>query len=190
MEEETGMSELRIRGEKIYLRLMTIEDTDRIVEWRNNPRVRDHFIYRKPFTREGHLAWLENKVKTGEVIQFIICENGTDRPVGSVYFRDINREHHSAEYGIFIGEDDAVGQGIGSEVCVLACRYGFAAEKWHKIRLRVLSDNAAAIRSYEKAGFEREAYLREEVYIDGVYRDVILMGLINPEEVRAAQAEV
>lgn len=176
------MSELRIQGEKIYLRLMTIEDTDRIVKWRNNPRVRDHFIYRKPFTRQGHLAWVESKVKTGEVIQFIICEKETDRPVGSVYFRDINKEHHNAEYGIFIGEDNAVGLGIGSEVCRLACQYGFTEEKWHKIRLRVFPDNEAAIRSYEKTGFEREAFLKDEVYIDGVYRDVILMGLMNPEE--------
>ncbi len=175
------MSELRLDGEKIYLRPMTIEDTDRIVRWRNNPRVRNHFIFRRSFTREGHLAWIESKVNTGEVIQFIICEKKTDRPVGSVFFRDISREHHRAEYGIFIGEDDAVGHGIGSEACRLACGYAFAVEKWHKIILRAFSDNKAAIRSYEKAGFEREAYLKDEVHIDGVYRDVVLMGLINPE---------
>lgn len=176
------MADLRIQGEKIYLRPMTRGDTDRIVNWRNNPRVRKNFIYQKPFTREGHLAWIEEKVETGEVIQFVICEKETDRPVGSVYFRDISTEHHKAEYGIFIGEDDAVGHGIGSEACRLACRYGFTAKKWHKIMLRAFADNAAAIRSYEKAGFEREAYLRDEVCIDGVYRDVVLMGLFNPGE--------
>lgn len=159
---------------------MTVEDTDRIVGWRNNPRVRKNFIYQKPFTREGHLKWIRDKVDTGEVIQFIICEKETDRPVGSVYFRDISEEHHKAEYGIFIGEDDAVGKGIGSETCRLACGYGFREENWHKIILRALSDNKAAIRSYEKAGFVQEAYLRDEVCIDGIYRDVILMGLLNP----------
>lgn len=169
-----------LQGKKVYLRLMTVEDTDRIVGWRNNPRVRKNFIYQKPFTREGHLKWIRDKVDTGEVIQFIICEKETDRPVGSVYFRDISEEHHKAEYGIFIGEDDAVGKGIGSETCRLACGYGFREEKWHKIILRALSDNKAAIRSYEKAGFVQEAYLREEVCIDGIYRDVILMGLLNP----------
>lgn len=169
-----------LQGEKVYLRLMTVEDTDRIVGWRNNPRVRKNFIYQKPFTREGHLKWIRDKVETGEVIQFIICEKETDRPVGSVYFRDISEEHHKAEYGIFIGEDDAVGKGIGSETCRLACGYGFREENWHKIILRALSDNKAAIRSYEKAGFVQEAYLRDEVCIDGIYRDVILMGLLNP----------
>lgn len=176
------MAKICIEGEKVYLRPMAIEDTDRIVSWRNNPRVRNNFIYQKPFTREGHLDWVRNRVETGEVIQFIICEKKMDRPVGSVYFRDISEEHHKAEYGIFIGEDDAVGKGIGSEVCKLACEYGFRVEKWHKIILRAFSDNMAAIRSYEKAGFEREAYLREEVCIDGVYRDVVLMGLLNSGE--------
>lgn len=176
------MEQLRVEGEKVYLRLMTVEDTDRIVAWRNNPRVRKNFIYQRPFTKEGHREWIEKRVKTGEVIQFVICERETDRPVGSVYFRDINREHRRAEYGIFIGEDDAVGRGIGSEVCKLACRYGFEVEKWHKIMLRVFSDNQAAIRSYEKAGFMREAWLKDEVCIDGIYRDMVLMGLINPQE--------
>lgn len=176
------MSEYSIQGEKVYLRLMTKEDTDSIVSWRNNPRVRKNFIYQKPFTRKGHLEWIEKKINTGEAIQFMICEKETDRPVGSVYFRDISKEHHKAEYGIFIGEDDAVGQGIGSETCRLACDYGFTVEKWHKIMLRALAGNQAALRSYEKAGFEQEAYLKEEVCIDGVYRDVVLMGLINPKE--------
>lgn len=182
------MQETVLRGEKAYLRPMTREDTDLIVGWRNNPRVRENFIYRKPLTREDHLAWIENKVKRGEVIQFIICERGTDRPVGSVYFRDISREHSRAEYGIFIGEDDAVGHGIGSEVCKLACAYGFTAQGWHKIVLRALADNAAAIRTYEKAGFKREAYLKDEVRIDGVYRDVVLMGLLTEPEKTALKS--
>jgi len=176
------MSADSLQGETIYLRLMTKEDTDRIVRWRNNPRVWENFIYRKPFTKQGHLDWIETKVMTGEVIQFIICEKGTDRPVGSVYFRDISREHHKAEYGIFIGEDDATGKGIGSETCRLACQYGFEKEKWHKIILRAFADNKAALRTYEKAGFVKEAYLKDEVCIDGVYRDIVLMGLINPKE--------
>ncbi len=170
-----------IWGEKIYLRPMTVEDTDRIVRWRNNPRVKEHFIYQKPFTKEGHLHWIETKVKTGEVIQFIICEKETDRPVGSVYFRDISRQHRRAEYGIFIGENDAVGRGIGSEACKLACGYGFTVENWHKIVLRLLSDNVAAYKSYEKAGFRQEAYLREEVFLGNSYRDVILMGLLRKD---------
>ena len=37
----------------IYLRYMTVEDTDKIVAWRNSDAVRSRFIYRERFTTEG-----------------------------------------------------------------------------------------------------------------------------------------
>lgn len=177
-----GTGDVRVAGEGIYLRLMTKADTDLIVKWRNNPRVRHNFIYQKPFTKEGHEHWIKTMIETGEAIQFIICQAESGRELGSVYFRDISREHHKAEYGIFVGEDDAIGQGIGSKTCRLACQYGFQVEKWHKIMLRAFADNMPAIRSYEKAGFVKEAYLKDDVCIDGVFRDIVLMGLLSPEE--------
>lgn len=176
------MIQERIEGEEITLRLMTPADTDSIIRWRNNPRVQHNFIYQKPFTREGHETWIRTMIDTGKAIQFIICEKATGRAVGSVYFRDISPEHHKAEYGIFIGEDDAVGRGYGTQACKLACRYGFTVQKWHKIFLRAFADNIAAIKSYENGGFEKEAYLRDDVCIDGVYRDIVLMGCLNPAE--------
>ena len=54
-----------LEGKDIYLRAMTPEDTDLIVKWRNEDFVRRNFIYRKPFTRQGHLNWIETMVKTG-----------------------------------------------------------------------------------------------------------------------------
>ena len=85
-----------LEGKNIYLRPMTGEDTDLIVKWRNEDFVRKNFIYQKPFTREGHLNWVETMVKTGKVVQFIICTN-ENKPVGSVYLRDIDETHHKAE---------------------------------------------------------------------------------------------
>lgn len=172
----------RILGEKIYLRKMEIEDTDDIICWRNNKRVYQNFIYQKPFTRESHFHWIENVIQTGSAVQFIICEKENDRSVGSVYFRDISTEHKKAEYGIFIGEDDAVSKGYGSEAAKLALKYAFEVMKLHKVMLRVFADNLGAIKSYEKAGFEKEAYLKDEVCIEGQFRDMILMGIINPED--------
>ena len=47
--------------------------------------------------------------------------------------------------------------------------------------LRVLAENARAKRSYEKAGFVQEAYLRDEVFLEGSYRDVILMAILKED---------
>lgn len=164
----------------IYLRLMTWEDTDLIVRWRNSDAVRRNFIYQALFTREGHEQWIRTKVETGQVVQMIICDQATDKPLGSVYIRDIDREHNKAEYGIFIGEDDARGRGVGTAAAKLMLQYCFEEEQLHRVYLRVFAENVQAVRSYEKAGFVREGYLKGDVCIDGVYRDIVWMAAINP----------
>ena len=160
---------------------MTEEDTDLIVKWRNEDFVRKNFIYQKPFTREGHLNWIRTMVDTGKVIQFIICTK-EDEPVGSVYLRDIDRTHRKAEYGIFIGEKDALSKGYGTEAAKLMLRYSFEELRLHKLMLRVLAGNDRAKKSYENAGFVQEAFLKDDVYLEDGYRDVILMAAINPEK--------
>lgn len=165
----------------IYLRAMTREDTDLIVKWRNSDAVRLNFIYQEPFTREGHESWIRNMVETGKVVQMIICETKDDTPLGSVYIRDIDRQHNKAEYGIFIGEESARGRGIGTAAAGLMLEYCFREEKLHRVYLRAFASNARAIRSYEKAGFVREGLLRDDVCIEGEYRDIVWMAAVNPD---------
>lgn len=170
------------RAAGIYLRRMTYEDTDLIVKWRNSDGVRRRFIYQELFTREGHEQWIRTKVETGDVVQMVICELSSGKPLGSVYIRDIDRQHNKAEYGIFIGEPSARGRGLGTAAAKLMLRYCFEEEKLHRIYLRALADNVAAVRSYEKAGFQREGYLKEDVRIDGRYVDIIWMAALCPGE--------
>lgn len=166
---------LRIIGVQVCLRPITEADTDRIVRWRNTPSVMRNFIFREPFTPEMHRHWLATKVATGQVVQYIIEEKATGRPVGSVYFRDVDPVNHSAEYGIFIGEEDARGCGFGTETARLFTGFGFAHLGLHRISLRLLADNLPARRSYEKAGFAVEGTFRDMVLLDGSYRDVVFM---------------
>lgn len=171
-----------INGEKISLRPITREDTGRIVAWRNKPSVYRHFIFRQPFTRQLHENWLTTKVDTGKVIQYVIVDKENGHSVGSVYFRDLDPENESAEYGIFIGEEEYLGRGFGTESARLFTRFGLDVLKLHRISLRVLAGNDIARRSYEKAGFITEGQFRHMVKLDGKYQDVIFMAMLNEEE--------
>lgn len=164
-----------IVGEKVILRPITDADTDRIVTWRNTPSVVQNFIFREPFTAAMHRNWLATKVATGQVVQYIIEEKATRRPVGSVYFRDVDHKNHSAEYGIFIGEAEARGKGYGTETARLFTLFGFSDLDLHRISLRLLAENLPARRSYEKAGFVVEGICRDMVLLDGQYRDIVFM---------------
>ncbi len=176
-----------IQNQSVFLRKIQYEDTDLIIKWRNSDFVREHFIYQELFTKESHENWMKTMVETGKVDQLIICIKRTPAdeegiPVGSVYIRDIDWNHKKAEYGIFIGEESARGRGVGSMAAELMISYCFEQLKLHKLFLRVFADNKQAIRSYEKAGFVQEAYLKDDVRIRGTYRDIVFMGILNTEE--------
>lgn len=166
----------------VMLRPMAYADTDLIIAWRNSDAVRKNFIYREPFTKEGHENWIRTMIETGKAVQMMICDAAAGAPLGSVYIRDIDRRHNKAEYGIFIGEREARGRGIGTAAGKLMLRYCFEEERLHRIYLRVLSGNRQAVRSYEKAGFRKEACLKDDVFLDGKYCDIIWMAAINPAD--------
>ena len=52
----------------------------------------------------------------------------------------------------------------------------------HRISLRVLGGNDIARRSYEKAGFVTEGVFKDMVKLDGEFRDVTMMAIVNKEE--------
>lgn len=183
------MMDLRSEEVGIYLRKMTYDDTDLVVKWRNSDSVRRNFIYQELFTRESHINWIKTRVETGDVVQLIICNISDDKPLGSVYIRDIDRKHNKAEYGIFIGEEDARGRGVGSAVARLMLKYCFEEEKLHRVYLRALSGNLQAIKSYENAGFVKEGILKDDVCINGAYCDIVWMAAVN-KDVKEVLGEV
>ncbi len=164
-----------------YIRPITAEDTPLVVKWRNSPSVVSKFIYRTPLTEEGHLNWFNTKIKTGQVVQFIIVEKETETPVGSVYLRDVDNVNRKAEFGIFIGEECARGKGYGTTAAKLILQHAFKKMNLNKVKLRVFADNASAIRCYEKVGFVKEGCFKEDVIIDGTPYDMVFMGILKSQ---------
>ena len=171
------MSEMEIleQGELVSLRMITRQDTELVVKWRNNPRVRNNFVYREFFTKEIHEKWLENSVFTGAVVQMIIMAGEDRKPVGSVYFKYTKDDKSEAEYGIFIGEDDAIGKGYGNETANLAVKYAREELGIKRLILRAFCYNTAAIKSYENAGFVKFQDMPGVECSDGQKSDMILM---------------
>ena len=170
-----------ITGKNLILRPITLDDTNLIVNWRNNPSVVKNFIFREKFTRQMHETWMRTKVETGQVVQYIVEVKKSGRPIGSVYFRDINEVYKSAEFGIFIGEDDARGKGYDKEMTSLFVRYGFESLGLHRIQLRLVKGNAAAARTYSSVGFHKEGEFRDMVKLGDEYRTVIFMSVLDSD---------
>ena len=169
-----------LQGKNIRLRPITEQDTADIIRWRNTERVRRNFVYREEFTEETHLKWLRDEVESGNTLQWVICEGkaaDTARAIGSVFVKNIRDA--VPEYGIFIGEDDACGKGYASEAAKLVTSYCLEQLHCSKLGLRVYTDNTAAIRSYEAAGFKPAKTLSGVVSTDGETKDMVWMELTS-----------
>ncbi len=170
---EIGMENDRPEDEKLFLRPLTLEDSELIVRWRNNPRVRCRYIDRRPFTPEGQRRYYREKVAAGKVMQFIAVEKETGEPIGCVVLDDLHPQY--AECGNWIGEDAAVGKGYSPRMIRLACAYAFRRMGFTDIVARIFADNPASLRSYERAGFAAVGVLPQVESTDGERKDMLLL---------------
>ena len=65
-----------IQGEHIYLRPIGEEDTDRIVAWRNQERVRHNFIYQKPESSFSARSKRPSSMNSEEAVSMKLMESG------------------------------------------------------------------------------------------------------------------
>lgn len=170
-----------IINNKIILKKITSEDTANIVRWRNSEAVRKYFIYQQDFTIESHTYWLENVVNAGKAAQFIICEKNGERPVGSVFIKNLNSDEKDGEFGIFIGETDCLGKGYGTESAFKILDYGFFTLGLSCIYLKVLKKNPRAIRCYQRIGFVEIPEKAKLEVINGQEEKVLHMSVLKKD---------
>jgi aminoglycoside 6'-N-acetyltransferase len=98
------------------------------------------------------------------------------------YGEETDPKYRHASIDIFL--DPALhGRGLGTEAIRTLARHLIADRGHHRITIDPATDNAAAIRSYEKAGFRRVGVMRRyERDTDGAgWHDGLLMDLLADE---------
>ena len=163
----------------VSLRPITLADTDNIIRWRN--KVKRNFIFQKDLTSAVHQHWFEEKIKTGQVYQFIIVADDLGKDIGSIYLRDLDQKNQKAELGIFIGDSSARGQGLGQLAIRQILVFAFEELKLNKVFLKVFADNHRAINSYQKSGFIEDGYFKQDAFTDGQFRDLVFMSILRSD---------
>lgn len=143
------------------------DDYDLIVRWRNLPHVRHWWDPDLPpltleLAKEEHRAdTAPDAVSTACIIEL----NGS--PIGFIQYyrwssygddaREVGIPFDQSTFGldIFIGDEDLVGQGIGTRVVRLLSDHLLHEMKASSVALTTDLKNAVAIRCYEKAGFRK-----------------------------------
>ena len=187
-----------IFGERIRLRRDEHTDISRFVIWLNDPEVTRYLSLNMPISTASEEQWFENMLKLPASEQPFAIEIRKTSPeeeagawqiIGNCSFMDIDHTALSAEVGLFIGDKSCWDKGYGTEVMRLLLRFGFETLNLNRIFLRVDEANKRGIRAYEKAGFVHEGRLRQAVYRDGQYEDMLIMSVLRSEWVPGGQAK-
>ncbi|MCC3705325.1 spermidine N1-acetyltransferase [Rouxiella badensis] len=162
------------------IRLRPLEKDDLVFVHRldNNANVMRYW-FEEPYEAYVELEDLYAKHIHDQSERRFITEFENTR-VGLVELVEINHIHRRAEFQIII-DPNHQGQGFASEAARLAMDYAFSVLNLYKLYLIVDKENEKAIHIYKKLGFEVEAELRDEFFVNGEYRSVIRMCIFQPE---------
>lgn len=127
-----------------------------------------------PLTR----AAFDARIAAGDTVEFVVDVDGA--AVGTVTLFGFDALARHAEAGISL-LPEARGRGVGTAALRQLVEFGFVRRNLRRVHLQAIASNAAALRSYEKAGFVVEGRLREHAWVRGAYEDMVLMGILRSE---------
>ena len=117
-------------------------------------------------------------LKETESLIFAIIETLSNRPIGYVSIKGVDRFKKFAELGIAIMDKEYRRKGYGSQVLKQAVEYAFNELGLSRLKLTVFPFNNTAIRVYEKIGFHNTTLLKNSWQLaDGQRCDMLLMEL-------------
>jgi len=165
-------------GREVAIRPLTAEDNEKIYEMFASMSEEALRWGMPPYTRERIERWMSN------IENLIVLGAEHDRRLigyAQIHKGSQPRRIGTAGLAIYLHQDYH-GVGLGTEMVGLLLE---AAEEHgvHKVNLETVADNEAAMRLFEKMGFEVEGRIRDSYRgSDGRYHDIIAMGKILDQE--------
>jgi diamine N-acetyltransferase len=165
----------------IKIRLRPLERTDlRFIHTLDNNDSVMRFWFEEAYEAYDELNDLYGKHIHDQTERRFIIEASTGESVGLVELMEINSLHRRAEFGIVIAPEWQ-GRGVASAATRIAVDYAFSVLNLYKLYLIVDSENSAAIHIYLAQGFVSEGTLVHEFFINGGYRDVVRMYMLQSD---------
>jgi len=171
-------------SESVYLRALETSDLERCHTWHNDKSIYETLVDPFRFVSKGaEQAWIDRRTAfSANEINLAICLKESDVHVGNIYLRQIDWISRNAQLGIFIADGEDRSKGYGKSAIRQLLSHAFNDLGLNKIYFDVLADNHAALRVYEKCGFVVEGRLKNHVFKQGKWKDLIVMGLCVKDE--------
>ena len=118
----------------------------------------------------------------------MIADKGTLAYLGQISLQGVDRFTQQGELAVIVAREHWR-KGIGEEAVGLMLQYAFRTLNLNRVWLKVFQEHQAAVRLYMKCGFVLEGVLRQDAYLDGRYRDTMIMSVLRRDYERAHPAD-
>lgn len=161
------------------LRLRKIQkiDLQKIMEWRMLPEV-TRYMYTDPvLDLEKQKKWFD-KIQTSLKDLYWIIEID-NIGIGLISINNIDRKNKRCSWGYYIADMSFRGRGIARELECNIYDYVFYTLKLNKLSSEVFEFNDKVIKIHEKFGSEIEGILKNHIYKNNKFYNVVFMGIMK-----------
>lgn len=141
------------RAGRILLRPLTLADAQRMRELRNQ---NNHmFFHAEQITPEEQEKWYARYITTENDYMFSAILLPEKQWAGAVSIYHVDPFRRKGEFGrLMIDHSVTKEHGLGVDTTLAACDFAFQTLGLSMVYLEVFADNLAAVRTYERTGFQ------------------------------------
>jgi UDP-2,4-diacetamido-2,4,6-trideoxy-beta-L-altropyranose hydrolase len=141
---------LYLKESSLQIHRATSEDSRLVWEWANGPEVRAVSFSSNPIPWENHVRWFQKRLADPQCCLWI-ARDRAGQPVGQARLEITDR---SAVIAMSLDRERR-GRNLGALLIWLACRKLFRETPVDTVHALIKPDNAASVRAFLKAGFEK-----------------------------------
>ncbi|MGE0668687.1 MAG: GNAT family N-acetyltransferase [Sphingomonadales bacterium] len=177
-----------LRGEVVGLRAIEHGDLRQLLDFRNQPNLRQYFReYRELSFRDQENWFNERVLRDPATRMFAIEELASGRLMGACglcYISPINR---SADFSIYIGADNLyIDDLYAPDAGKLLIHYGFSELNLNRIWAEIYDFDSPKIRYFEQMGFTLEGRHRQTRWTQSRFVDSLFWSLLAGDPQAAA----
>jgi len=172
---------MKIKFGDNFIRSFEPSDKEALVKYANNRNVsrllRDQFPF--PYTKSDAKTWIKYACNQHPETNFVIANE--EEMIGSIGINlkeDVHK--YSAEIGYWLGEP-FWNKGIASEAVKIITEFAFKNFLLNRIYANVFEGNDASEKVLQKAGYIKEATLRQAVFKGGNFLDQYIYAVIKED---------
>lgn len=172
---------MNLKGKIVTLRAIEKEDLEFVRALINDPEMEQSIVgWAWPLSKKDEEQWYANFQNSASSIRYII-ETAKDGPVGLTGLANIDWKNGSAKGAGIRVKVGTQTKGIATDAYMTMFRYAFDQLRLHRVSTSAFEDNYPSLRFQEKCGCKREGVIRDAIFKNGGYKNVVMMGILAEE---------